>query len=1194
MSKYDFGLNMVSDNSHSALLRLIRSGSDVLEFGPADGAMTRYMKETLDCAIFIVELNESSYHRAIRYADDGYLGDIEANEWTKKIRNRKFDYILFADVLEHLINPEAALRKASEFLKEDGRVLMSVPNIAHNAVIIDLLNNRFTYGPIGILDDTHLRFFTYYSLKEMLARLGFSVVEENGIYRFPEETEMSNNYATLPAATGELLKRKEFGTVYQFIFTCIKTDYYRKNTEKVEIKKQLQDIRNSEKLTVYIENNGVFSENSIMERPISDGQNDMVFDMSGYDTAKIRIDFGCRPCIVKVDALYLNGISKSVSALPGNDTARIKNLFIFTHDDPYLFCSCNDTAIQSLRIVFSVENAAEVPLLEHTSNEIGILNNLRIQEKSTYDAVVAEKDGLLTVANQIVAEKEKQIDALKCKSEIARQTIEEQAEQINTMENDLRSRSALVTQTQEELNHYIKSYRDAVHMRNENQRQLELYKGMYESIANATFWKLTKPGRDFVALLGRISFLRLFAKGMLSLKRTGIRATFRKVKIYNALRKSGPALSENPCANALQESEFAFDCEYQEDYDFSEFMPTVKAIAFFLPQFHTIPENDAWWGPGFTEWTNTKKSLPRFNGHYQPREPHDDIGYYDLSDIETLKKQAELAKRHNIYGFCFYYYWFSGKRLLEKPVDMLLEHPEIDINFCLCWANENWTRAWDGLDREVLMAQEYADDDSKKFICDIKKYMNDRRYIRVNDKPVIIVYNPWKIDDIRKTFSEWKEYAMHKGIGEIEIWICRTFGQTAESLNISDLVDAEVEFPPHGIPPIGAKITEINERISNVYNYRELVEKIQEKIEVERHMSFDNPLYRTCMLGWDNAARRADGWSAFGAFSLQSFFDWMRMVCEESHKRHGKFNDNAFVFVNAWNEWAEGTYLEPDKKYGYANINTFSRAICDIPLEGEIKIVSDTEKTVCCQEASSELHMRIAVQIHLYYTDLVNEIIENINCIPYPFDCYISTDNQKKEGFIKSEFERSCKAKKVVVEPFENRGRDVAPMILQLSKVIDKYDYICHIHTKKSKTAEYGGDWRQYLYKHLFGSELYIQALFTEFKKDKNLGIIFPEHYPAIQHMIEWDDKDAVVNFLATLGIRFELGDKPMFPAGNMFWARSDAVKKIFSAGITQSDFPVESGQVRLTLAHAIERSWIYIARAEGYHYKRLLNHTAD
>jgi len=435
--------------------------------------------------------------------------------------------------------------------------------------------------------------------------------------------------------------------------------------------------------------------------------------------------------------------------------------------------------------------------------------------------------------------------------------------------------------------------------------------------------------------------LRLFAKGLLSIKRKGIKETYKKVSLYLYKRRQARKQLTLTEINKL-----LYESEYQDNIDFSEYKPKVKTIAFYLPQFHAIPENDAWWGEGFTEWTNTSKAEPRFKGHYQPREPHEDFGYYNLTDMEIIKKQALLAKQHGIYGFCFYLYWFSGKRLLEKPLDLFLEHPEININFCLCWANENWTRTWDGFEKEVLINQSYTKEDPYKFIEEIKKYVIDKRYIRVDGEPVILIYNPCRIPNIKNVINIWREHSINIGIGKIKIWICRTFGHTAKSLNIMDNVDAEVEFPPHGLPIYQEKKINIKGKKGVIYDYKEVVNEINALLN-RQNTDDDNsilPVYRTPMLGWDNAARRSSGWTTYAGFSLRFFYIWLRSIINEVERKYDK--DSSFVFINAWNEWAEGAYLEPDKKYGYANINTLSRAICGFSFNRQLPVFNNNKKNV--------------------------------------------------------------------------------------------------------------------------------------------------------------------------------------------------------------------------------------------------------
>src|SRR5215469_15448600 len=213
---------------------------------------------------------------------------------------------------------------------------------------------------------------------------------------------------------------------------------------------------------------------------------------------------------------------------------------------------------------------------------------------------------------------------------------------------------------------------------------------------------------------------------------------------------------------------------------------SVRAIAFYLPQYHPIPENDSWWGKGFTEWFNVTKAKPNFAGHEQPKLPAD-LGYYDLRLGSVMEAQAALAQRYGIYGFCYYYYWFGGKRLLEQPLEQMLATGKPDLPFCLAWANENWTRRWDGQDQEILVAQKHSRDDDLAVIADMMRYMRQAKYIRVNGRPLLIVYRPTVFPNIFDTTALWRAECRRQGLGEIYLAMVDSFGQTKRLRHPQDL-----------------------------------------------------------------------------------------------------------------------------------------------------------------------------------------------------------------------------------------------------------------------------------------------------------------------------------------------------------------------------------------------------------------------
>ena len=357
-----------------------------------------------------------------------------------------------------------------------------------------------------------------------------------------------------------------------------------------------------------------------------------------------------------------------------------------------------------------------------------------------------------------------------------------------------------------------------------------------------------------------------------------------------------------------------------------------KAIAFYLPQFHPIAENDKWWGRGFTEWTNVSKALPQFVGHYQPHLPGE-LGFYDLRLVEVLRRQAELARTYGLHGFCFHHYWFSGYRLLERPLDMLLENPDIDLPFCLCWANENWTRRWDGQDDDVLLGQDYTADNDLNFIRDALPYLRDKRYIAVNGRPLLIVYRPSLLPDCKGTLETWREFCRAQGLGEIFIAMVQFDLEDPRPLGF----DAALEFPPHKVArnlnPINHKLQVVNGQYSGyVVDYADLVDSSV------NWPAPPYPLFKGVAPSWDNEARKPGRGYTFANSTPALYRQWLGHAVDYavSHPVEGE----KIVFVNAWNEWAEGAHLEPDRRFGYAYLQATRDALDAGEARGKVLVVS--------------------------------------------------------------------------------------------------------------------------------------------------------------------------------------------------------------------------------------------------------------
>ncbi len=331
-----------------------------------------------------------------------------------------------------------------------------------------------------------------------------------------------------------------------------------------------------------------------------------------------------------------------------------------------------------------------------------------------------------------------------------------------------------------------------------------------------------------------------------------------------------------------------------------------RLISFYLTQFHPTQENDRWWGKGFTEWTNVTKATPLFPGHNQPHLPSD-FGFYDLRVRETRHDQIKVAKQYGIDGFCYYYYWFSGTRILNRPLDDMLADPESDMPFCLCWANENWTRRWDAADHEVLIAQKYLPEDDLNFIKSLVPFFEDSRYIRVDGKPLLIVYRPTHIPDASSSARIWREYCRSIGLGEIHICAALTHGNKEYS---QFGFDSGVEFPPHnlGLPNCNNEIKFHNKFYGNVFQYATIAQAYLDR------MYSGSRVFKTVFPSWDNTARTNNRALVVLNGTPDNYEYWLSSTIDQSH-RSGE--GEKLVFINAWNEWAEGCHLEPDRWFGH-------------------------------------------------------------------------------------------------------------------------------------------------------------------------------------------------------------------------------------------------------------------------------------
>lgn len=586
-----------------------------------------------------------------------------------------------------------------------------------------------------------------------------------------------------------------------------------------------------------------------------------------------------------------------------------------------------------------------------------------------------------------------------------------------------------------------------------------------------------------------------------------------------------------------------------------------RIIAMYLPQFHPIPENDEWWGKGFTEWTNVSKACPQFLGHYQPHLPGE-LGFYDLRIFNNIEKQVQLARNYGVEGFCFHYYWFNGKKMLEKPIEAFLRS-DLDFPFCICWANENWTRGWEGRDHVTLIGQDHTIDVAMKFIHEIKPILEDPRYIRINGRPLLIVYRTSVFDDPKAVANGWRDYCVKEQIGNPYLVAVQTYG-FFDPRPIG--FDAALQFPPlnHIHKDVKDQFIFLNKNFSGeIFSYREMSKKflgVQEK---------DYPLIRAVCPGWDNEARKPGRGSVFHGSTPAAYENWLEQAIIGTEQHHPQ--NERFVFVNAWNEWAEGAHLEPDRKFGYGFLNATRRALRQV---SELEI--GTRNGLINVNKISRRN-DTAVILHVYYQDLFAEISEYLKNIK-GFDLYVSLP-QSLQGF-EDEIWKSHPEARILKIP--NRGRDIFPF-LQILKIIFPLGYkdLLKIHTKKTPHREDGIEWRKDIFGKLLGSFNNVENIRGSFHSDPNIGLIGASgHLLSSRYHLGINDEK-----IRELARSFQIENLVdyQFPAGTMFWARPSSMLTLCTLPLNISDFEEEPIDNDGTLVHALERMLGLVIVNEGY-----------
>ena len=605
---------------------------------------------------------------------------------------------------------------------------------------------------------------------------------------------------------------------------------------------------------------------------------------------------------------------------------------------------------------------------------------------------------------------------------------------------------------------------------------------------------------------------------------------------------------------------------FEADNNYSTFSTQIKAIAIYYPNIYLSD----FLSKIFLERQDNNLEQQIFTKYYENLKNNNErchnerIYLYNnqlkcVSQYQLFINQVEVAKNHGIYGFAFYIFFFSTKIYYDKYIYFFLKNKDINFRFLFIIRHLN-----------IKLKNKYKFKE-KKFhgsICHNlieknKYFFNDDRYIKINSKPVICIDNFKNTSKFKSMILSLRKEAKAMGFENLFIIISLTNKIDISKVAKGNIFDAGYELLPNYLFRYRLRVNFIkNYTFFSGLIYRDLQFKSFNNFTIYRGSTLENKF-------------KIKNYTMFEDYSPEYFYIMNKMIINWTIKNYNE--SNQFIFINSWNNYYDGTFLEPEPKYGFGSINALSKALFNIKFKNYTQNITSLMNRA-----------KVAIQAHVYYIDLINEVIESTNNIPVKFDLYITTTTQEKKYQIKNYIKKNSKANNYYIKIIKNKGRDVLPLLIQMREVINKYKYFCHIHTKKTlQSPRLGTGWRNYLYKNLLGSDI-VPEILSDFENNQKLGFIFPETYYQSKESALKLNSSLVNSMNYLINQMFEghqIGKSLDFPAGDMFWAKTIAVYQIFKLNLNKVIYLEGNGPQ--TLLFAIERIWLYIVKYNGYFYKK-------